>query len=432
MSTVKIVLRKKPNKKTGTCPLALRIIKDRVPVFVHLGYRLLPVDWDEDKQLVKKSHPNSVRLNNMLLKKLAETSDKTIEAETNNEDVTAKALKEKVKRTSGKSFFKQADIYLKRLKEAGNFNVYTADKPRIKHFKQFLQGADITFPEITEALLNDFKHYLAIRHRLPTDQTVIVKRATALKPALRAPKVLKPYGERSIVNHFVTIRSIFSMAIKDKTVEDKYYPFGDGKISIKFPESNKVGLEIINVKNLENVELINPNYNHARNLWLISFYFGGMRAGDLLSLRWSDFNNLRLQYKMNKNGKIGSLKASDKALSIFEQYADGKRTADDFIFPELKKIEDLNDTFLVKRRINDCISSVDKFLRKHVAPAAGITQKLTMHIARHTFGNLSGETIPIKTLQKIFRHSSVVTTIGYMANFTTKDTDDALDAVTNF
>ena len=76
-------------------------------------------------------------------------------------------------------------------------------------------------------------------------------------------------------------------------------------------------------------------------------------------------------------------------------------------------------------------SRVDKTLQNVIANQAGITKRLTMHIARHTFGNISGDRIPIQMLQKLYRHSSVTTTIGYQANFVNKDADDALDAVLN-
>jgi len=55
-----------------------------------------------------------------------------------------------------------------------------------------------------------------------------------------------------------------------------------------------------------------------------------------------------------------------------------------------------------------------------------------MHIARHSFGNISGDKIPIQMLQKLYRHSSVTTTIRYQTNFMHKDADDALDKVINF
>jgi site-specific recombinase XerD len=67
-----------------------------------------------------------------------------------------------------------------------------------------------------------------------------------------------------------------------------------------------------------------------------------------------------------------------------------------------------------------------------VAKKAKVSKKVIMHIARHTFGHISEDKIPIKTLQKLYRHSSITTTINYQANFIHKDADDALDSVVNF
>ena len=61
-----------------------------------------------------------------------------------------------------------------------------------------------------------------------------------------------------------------------------------------------------------------------------------------------------------------------------------------------------------------------------------IDKPLTMHIARHTFGDISGDRIPIQMLQKLYRHSSITTTVAYQANFIHRDTDEALDAVVDF
>ncbi len=55
-----------------------------------------------------------------------------------------------------------------------------------------------------------------------------------------------------------------------------------------------------------------------------------------------------------------------------------------------------------------------------------------MHIARHTFGNISVGKIPIQILQKLYGHSSITTTMGYQANFIHKEADKALDAVLSF
>ena len=73
----------------------------------------------------------------------------------------------------------------------------------------------------------------------------------------------------------------------------------------------------------------------------------------------------------------------------------------------------------------------NKYLSR-VADKAKIDKKLTMHIARHSFGNIAGDAIPLQMLQKLYRHTSITTTINYQANFMHQDTDDALDKVINF
>jgi site-specific recombinase XerD len=85
----------------------------------------------------------------------------------------------------------------------------------------------------------------------------------------------------------------------------------------------------------------------------------------------------------------------------------------------------------VFRKINADTTMLNKYLAR-VAEKAKIKKKITMHIARHSFGNMSEDKIPIKMLQKLYRHSSITTTINYQANFMHKDADDALDSVINF
>jgi len=404
MATVKIVLRQKESKN-GTFPLALRITKDRKTSFIHLGHSIREEDWDANQQRVKKSYPNSARLNNFLVKKLSEATDKSLELETHKSSVSSFAVKQKIKPTGGQTFFAQADLYLDNLKTAGKYNRYTADKPRVKHFKDFLKGNDISFSDVTIPLLERFQIYL---------------------------KSTLSISERTIVNHLVVIRSIFSQAIKAEIIDQKYNPFGASKIRIQFPQSSKIGLDTKDIQALENLHLQENTFeNHCRNLWLFSFYLAGMRVSDILRLKWTDIQNDRLHYVMGKNSKAGSLKIPEKALYIISQYSSERRFKDDYIFPDLKVLDSTTEPFIVQRKIAFTTSRIDKFLRNKVAPQAKIQKRLTMHIARHTFGNISGDKIPIQMLQKLYRHSSVLTTIGYQSNFVNKDVDEALESVIN-
>lgn len=421
MASIKVVLRKKVNKN-GTYPLAIRITKDRKTSFIHLGYHLRQEDWLEDEQCVKSSYPNSKRLNHLILTKKTEASGTALEAETQKKEVSTRAIKQKIKPKSGKTFFEQAETYLKNLERTGNYNCFIADRSRVKIFQLFISGRDITkadkptgkkdiketglsdiaFSDITEGLLNRFKVELSAKRKS---------------------------SERTIANYLVMIRSVFSLAIKDGATEEKYYPFGRGKTSIEFPDSTKVGISMEEVSRLESVDLPIPSHDHARNLWLISYYFAGMRVSDVLRLRWSDFKEMRLHYMMGKNNKSGSLKAPEKALAILNKYVATKDRTNDLIFHDLKVLPNLDDEFETKRVIAQTVNRYNKILSKFILPAAKIESKVTMHISRHTFATQAGDKIPLQMLQKLYRHSDIKTTIGYQANFIYKDADDALDAV---
>ncbi|MFT3932177.1 MAG: site-specific integrase [Chitinophagaceae bacterium] len=316
MSSIKIVLRQKP-AADGTLPLCLRITKDRKSSFVSLGYYLKESEWDKGSQRVKKSHPNSVRLNNFLIKKLSEANDSALEVETKKTHVSAKAVRNKIKPNTAATFFPQAQNFLDNLKDAGKYNQYTSDKPRIQHFKEFLKGEDVAFSDLTVGLLERFVVYLK----------------SSYKPKRGKAKI----SERTIANHLVTIRSVFAHARKGGVVTKAQSPFGEGGIKIKFPDTNKVGLSIEDVTRLENADLPDPKHHHARNLWLFSFYFAGMRVSDVMRLRWSDFQNYRLHYSMGKNNKGGSLKIPDKAVNILKYYEQFKKNTNDSCFSRIAR-----------------------------------------------------------------------------------------------
>lgn len=403
MASIKIILRvNKPNKESKL-PLCIQIIKDRKKSVIHLGQYIHPDEWDATKQRVKASHPNQKELNKFILKKITEANGRFLELEAQKPNLTPQAIRSSLKTKSKSSFFGQAELYLETLKRSGKYNRYSADKPRIERFREFIEVDDISFLDITVPLLNRFKAYL---------------------------KGTRQITERTVVNHLVVIRSIFSQAINDNIIDQKYYPFGKNKIQIKFPDSIKISLSTEEVKKLEEVELTKgSSLDHARNLWLLSFYFAGMRISDLLRLKWSDINIDRLIYKMGKNEKAGSLKIPDKAVKILSGYK--SRDSKDLIFSNLNTVSNHSDLFDVQKKISNATKTIDEALQK-LAGILAIDKKITMHIARHTFGNLSGDKIPIQMLQKLYRHTSILTTIGYQANFTNKEADEALDSVINF
>jgi integrase/recombinase XerD len=410
MSSIKLLLRVKKRalamNRNCEFPLVIRITKDRKTSFIFTGYRVQLKDWDDESQRVKKSHPNAARLNNFLLKKLAEVTNASLESETDSRDATAYMVKQKVKPKHSRSFFGQAQIYLEQLKQAGKRNQYSAEKPRIDAFRRFIGTNELPFSEINSTLIKRYQSWL------------------------KFDAGDRPRGDRTIINYLVPIRTIFNLALAEGIADHKNYPFGKGKVQIKFPDSIKLGLSLDEIRKIEQVDLTdNAAAAHTRNVWLFSFYLAGMRISDAFRLKWSDFQGERLTYMMGKNNKVDSLKVPEKAQAILALYR-RETPKHNLVFPDLESLDDLSDKFRLQDRICQKAKRHNELLII-IANRCEITKPLTNHIARHTFGNISGDRIPLQILQKLYRHSHISTTMNYQGNFIHNDVDDALDAVIN-
>lgn len=410
MLSVKAVLRNHRNPK-GEKPIAIRITKDGKSSYIFTGFYTDEKYWDNRNKELRKSHPNRSRVNNYLNKKISDIIDIGLRFEDKDEPYSARDLFEHIKADSQQSdFISCAEHYLKNLLKRKKYNQHTADNARIKYIKEFLGRDKFPFEQLTVLKLQDFGAWLMEKREA---------------------------SERTVANYYVVIRSIFNLAIRSGIVEQKYYPFGRGKIIIRFPDAGKIGLTKEEVEILENLEyqVDNPRH-HARNLWLLSFYFAGMRTSDLMRLKWSHIDGEWLNYRMHKNNKYGPVYISPKAKDILDQYE--PREGSDYMFPEMDKA-DSNDPKDVTRKVNNANHVLNKYLGKITTEngilkdrkkADGKTQQLlTMHLARHTFGRLAGNKIPIQMLQKLYRHTSITTTIQYQSHFMVEDERAALESV---
>lgn len=404
MASIKILLWKHDKKKDGTFPIALRITQNRKTRYIFTGKYILEKDWDDRSSKVKKSHPNSTRLNNFLINKLGEANKALLDLESENKYISSQQVKNEITNPLGKKSFNEvAKDFLQKLENNNKITRLASDKVRVNYLIEFANTDKLQFREIDQAFLRKFMTYL---------------------------KTKKSNSQRSIINTLVVVRTIYNRAIKMGVIDRKHYPFGADKIRIKYPETEKIGLSVEEMQTLENIDNLTPQEEHTRNVWLFSFCLAGMRVADCLQIRWSDIYDGRLHYRMNKNDKLLSLKLPAKIFPILEVYKEQQQHDSDFIFPEMKKAN-LKDHKDVVTKTKTATKKFNKYLEK-IAEKAEIEKKLTMHIARHTFGNISGDKIPIQTLQRLYRHSSITTTIQYQSNFIHKDFDEALDNVVNY
>lgn len=400
MSSLSPFLVKRANSKK-LHPITIRIIKDRKSSYIYLGQAIKLNQWDSKNCCVKNNHPDYLEINQLIISKLSIANKSLLNAEIKEENLSSRKIKKQIVTKHTNDFFEIAKIYLKNIEERKKFHQLDVEINRIKVFKEFIKNDKLFFNNLDVNLLMTFQYFLINKRNL---------------------------SKRTVVNYMITIRTIYNLAITNSVADVRFYPFGKGKYQIKFPETQKIGLNAEEITKLESIEDITKAQDYALSVWLLSFYFAGIRVSDVLQLKWTDFMDNRLSYRMDKNSKLVSLKVPDKVLKILSKL---ERHDDSiFLFKELEGV-DLEDKRYLRTRIKTSTRNFNRRLEL-IAEKAGIDKKLSMHIARHSFGNISGDKIPIQMLQKLYRHSSVTTTIMYQSNFMQKETDDALDKVINF
>jgi integrase len=445
MASAKIILWKHDKKKDGSFPLALRITKNRKTRYVFTGQNILEKDWDESLNKVKKSHPNSTRLNNFLLKKLSEAQTTLLDDETNNENLSTVQIKRKVKRTgSNVSFYQLASERIRNKYIKGTFSVAKAELSILYNIQEFV---NLNSLDPQQSVIDGIKLRRIARisngkkygHATLKELQMFSKNESLSFEDIDTAFITKyktfcasclGQKTRTITNQLIFIRTVFNLAIKENIVNAKHYPFAGEKEKIRIKSGNKIGLTKEEIEEIEALELVaQTSIWHTKNVWLFSYYFAGVRISDVLGMKWSNFVDGRLYYQMNKNEKPVSLKIPDKANAILQSYKEDRQSPDDYVFPFLKKADPTSkvDTYI---KVKNATKLMNKYL-KQIANRCDIEKNLSNHIARHSFGNIAGDRINPLMLQKLYRHTNLKTTINYQGNFIHKDADEALDQVLN-
>ncbi len=458
-ANIKIVRYKSKEKKGGKAPLAIRITKSGERAYIFLKYFLLEGEWDEESSTVRKNYPNSRRLNILLKNKFSEAEQVILDAENKDQDLSSPQLKELILGGGFTfvSFNKLAKEYLDGKLSSGKINQYVADKPKFKKFRIFLEkkGLGISV-QLEKEQHNDVQQNKKNKDEAP-------KRDINIK--LITGSLLKDYelylrslgkSKTTIYNNLNVIRILYNKAIEKRLIDEKEYPFGKGKTQLQFKpgESMKIGLDENELEMLENIEITENNPDillelekgkkyiknlsqrlndliHARNVFLFSFNFAGLRTADTFKTKWSDFKNGRYYYIIGKNSRPVDVPIPEQANQILTYYLKDKGAEDDYVFPELKKAK-TNNANDIHTKIRTANSKINEDLSILVR-AAKIEKKISMHITRHTFGNLSKGNIPPEVLQDLYRHSTLTTTINYQQNFIKRKLlDDGLLKIVNF
>lgn len=413
-------------------------------------------DWNptpKGENWIRPSEPNSKSWN-VQLSKTIEKAKETYEDLAKSGAVTSSKVAQGINaEAQAFSFITYAEEYAKETYEAGEYRTYTKYITLLNKLKYFINGIkadkvtsiprngkefevymkklkkDLLFNEITLSFLNKFKAYLK---KVPNTKN----------PELTL-------HQNTISKQFDNFKSLYNkgrIELRERGLSLKDNPFDD--FECETIDTNKEKLTIEEIESIKALELEEGSLIwHSRNCFLLAFYCAGMRAGDLIQLRGTNIvyenGGWRISYRMDKTSTAKEILLLPEAIEIITKYIDFKNKTTEYIFPLLDNNanyakattwEDKEQLpYEVKKHLLQQINSKNSLLNKYlnkIAKMAGITKKVSMHIARHSFANIARQKkANVYDISKALGHSSLKITEAYLSKFDTQSQDETMKKV---
>ncbi len=371
---------------------------------------------------------DSKALNSQLADILAKAKDTYKELDKEGEVTTVALAKEMNTETVSPSFMAFARERAQMIYDNGgwrNWRKYCGLINKLDAFRKKRRMSDITVADLTVDLLTRFDNFL---HKWENER----------EPG----KLLHP---NTIEVQFNILRTLVHRAIEVGIMEASKDPFLVFKY--KGVKTTKEKLDDDEMERIINLELEEGSLIwHCKNYFLLSYYCAGIRAADLIQLRWSNVTGSgRLHYQMGKNHKERDLLLVEQAVEILKYYHREDVKPTDYIFPLLSNDAEYA-TYItqadkdrmrpeLRHKMYQDISSknalINKYLKK-IAEQAEIEKSMSMHISRHSFAHIAQEAgAESSAIKNILGHSNLATTERYMGSFDTSKTDETLRNVFN-
>ncbi|MCX6256615.1 MAG: site-specific integrase [Bacteroidia bacterium] len=402
-TNVKIVLDTRHMKEDGSYPLYLRIIHNRKPTNIHLGYWIKEEDWDDTSQQIKRSCKlvsNVNKLNNELAKRktdafdiINDLSDKKLLDTISVNELKDKILNVEIK-VSFQSFGQKIIDELISTNRIGTADFY---RDTLNFVKNHSRGRDLSFNEIEYKFLK----------------------------SLETSHLRKGQSWNGLAVYMRGIRAIFNRAIKENVATQDNYPFKTYKIRNEKTQKRAIGKEWID----KIWELVLPEQSrlwHARNYFIFSFNVRGMNFYDMAKLRIQHIANGRIEYQRSKTHKPLSVKITERAAEILDYYT-FRKSVGDYVFPIIKRksqVEMHRDIENGRSTYNDCLHEI--------AEMCGITTNLTSYVSRHSWASRAKKKgADIYEISESLGHSDIGVTQVYLESLDYTDLDNLNEMITN-
>lgn len=379
-------------------PLKIRIAHKGEKVYINLGIRLAPQQWDEHNEVVV-GHQMAKTYNTLIGSRMAMVQNTIMRLAMVGEvdKYNAAQLKEIVENGSIKE---KKTLFLPYYTSCIDKKKKPSTKSSYRQALGNLQAFDTLLPERTFEDINI--HYLE-RFDAWMDGRGITR------------------NSRNV--YYRNIRSVFNDAIDDEITTS--YPFR--KFKLRKVATRKRSLSVKELRMLRDYPC-EEWQEKFRDIFLLMFYLIGINGADLYPARKNQVRRGRLEYERAKTYKAYSIKIEPEAQAIINKYKGEEHL--------LKFCDGGKDYKYFLQRMSRELKKIGSYERKGLGGKkihTPLFPELTQYWCRYTWATIATELdIPKETIAAALGHDMGNTTTAIYINFNQKKVDDANRRVIDF
>lgn len=388
-------------KKSGKCPVKIRVTHRRTRWYYPTGKDLTPEEWSALSTTkaramvsIRKDIESSYQIVRAAVEELATAGAFTF-------DALNCRLKGATSDTVNTAFRAKMD----ELKAAGRVGSMVAYRGRPPRYRTGSQGR--TF------------------HSMPSPRQWLGKYVAFLSSEGKT--------QTTAAIHLRHLRAILNEARRQGIVKEAQYPFGRGRFEIQEGEGRKMALTLEQIGQIARYDDGSDAMAKYRDYWLFLYLCNGINLADFVRLRYRDIVNGEICFVRQKTARTTRTRkeirvvVTDRMLAIIDRWGNPP-APDRFIFPVLDGAEDAMrqklKTQYLTRAINKRMATIGE--------ALGIGN-ISTYTARHSFATvLKRAGANIAYISESLGHNDLKTTENYLASFEREERVKNAELLTKF
>lgn len=389
MATVKVILKMHRRKDDGTYPICIRVSEGGKSRYKYIGFSVKDEQFKEGISDWVKRHPDALYINSLIEDERSRIMEKITRLRIDNLPFDFDYLLSDVP-AQGHTLSEILDIFANRYNESGALTLYYR-MISLKSQMRELFGGDILLNSIGHEQVRKIDSYF--RNERKNTANTVVRKIKHLRSVFREAQRLWPEIARNPFEYF----------------HPKSTPVNRTKLT---PEQ---------IQAIEELSLIGV-MDLYRDAFLFSYYTQGMRFGSVILIKREQISGGILKYQMTKGLHFRELEIHPKLQRIIDKYA---YWGGPYLLPVLKKeVASKPQLHMAKNEAN----TIANACLKRIAILAGINERLTFHVAKHSYAQMVKRAgVDPWIVKDSLGHTNFATTEAYLKSL---DNDQINRAIT--